>query len=227
MRGSSSTLGLRCSETTLPAGPVQAGTCPPGAVDPTPALPRAPARAVPCVAPLRAGIPPLCPQASIAASQELEEVFQAIEQKKQELASYLCEDAQQLSLEDTLATMKTFRDLFLRALKVVRTVLGRGARARSSGPGSGDAGGLGSRTTTVLQENKDRKEQAAKAERRKQQLAEEEEARRLRGEDGKAGEARAGQQGRGRRVWASAAPPSAEGLRQLLRAGCRAWEPHL
>lgn len=91
-------------------------------------------------------------QASIAASQELEEVFQAIEQKKQELASYLCEDAQQLSLEDTLATMKTFRDLFLRALK----------------------------------ENKDRKEQAAKAERRKQQLAEEEEARRLRGEDGKA-----------------------------------------
>ncbi|EPY72359.1 hypothetical protein CB1_069973001, partial [Camelus ferus] len=34
-------------------------------------------------------------------------------------------------------------------------------------------------------ENKDRKEQAAKAERRKQQLAAEEEARRLRGEDGK------------------------------------------
>lgn len=89
-------------------------------------------------------------QASIAASRALEEVFEAIEQKKLELADYLCEDPQQLSLEDTFSTMKTFRDLFTRALK----------------------------------ENKDRKEQVAKAERRKQQLAEEE-ARRPRGEDGK------------------------------------------
>uniref|UniRef100_G1LMY7 Inverted formin 2 n=1 Tax=Ailuropoda melanoleuca TaxID=9646 RepID=G1LMY7_AILME len=89
-------------------------------------------------------------QASIEASRALDEVFQAIEQKKLELASYLCEDAQQLSLEDMFSTVKTFRDLFIRALK----------------------------------ENKDRKEQAVKAERRKQQLAEEE-ARRPRGEDGK------------------------------------------
>lgn len=52
-----------------------------------------------------------------------------------------------------------------------------------------------------LQENKDRKEQAAKAERRKQQLAEEE-ARRPRDEDGKPGEAgpRDGV-GRGRLWW--------------------------
>lgn len=89
-------------------------------------------------------------QASIEASQELDKVFDAIEQKKLELADYLCEDPQQLSLEDTFSTMKTFRDLFTRALK----------------------------------ENKDRKEQMAKAERRKQQLAEEE-ARRPRDEDGK------------------------------------------
>ncbi|KAM9202998.1 inverted formin-2 isoform 2-T2 [Dugong dugon] len=89
-------------------------------------------------------------QASIVACQALDEVFEAIEQKKLELANYLCEDTQQLSLEDTLSTMKTFRDLFIRALK----------------------------------ENKDRKEQAAKAERRKKQLAEEE-AQRPRGEDGK------------------------------------------
>ncbi|XP_016075177.1 PREDICTED: inverted formin-2-like [Miniopterus natalensis] len=89
-------------------------------------------------------------QASIEASQELEEVFKDIEQKKLELANYLCEDAQQLSLEDTFSTMKTFRDLFIRALK----------------------------------ENRDRQEQAAKAEKRKRQLAEEE-AQRPRGEDGK------------------------------------------
>nr|KAF6269937.1 inverted formin 2 [Myotis myotis] len=89
-------------------------------------------------------------QASIEASQALEQVFEAVEQKKLALANYLCEDAQQLSLEDTFSTMKTFRDLFLRALK----------------------------------ENKDRQEQAAKAERRKRQLAEEE-ARRPRDEDGK------------------------------------------
>ncbi|XP_004376812.1 inverted formin-2 [Trichechus manatus latirostris] len=89
-------------------------------------------------------------QASIVACRALDEVFEAIEQKKLELANYLCEDTQQLSLEDTLSTMKTFRDLFIRALK----------------------------------ENKDRKEQAAKAERRKKQLAEEE-AQRPRGEDGK------------------------------------------
>lgn len=89
-------------------------------------------------------------QASIEASHALDKMFEVIEQKKLELADYLCEDPQQLSLEDTFSTMKTFRDLFTRALK----------------------------------ENKDRKEQMAKAERRKQQLAEEE-ARRPRGEDGK------------------------------------------
>ncbi|XP_052040879.1 inverted formin-2 isoform X2 [Apodemus sylvaticus] len=89
-------------------------------------------------------------QTSIEASRALDKVFEAIEEKKLELADYLCEDPQKLSLEDTFSTMKTFRDLFTRALK----------------------------------ENKDRKEQMAKAERRKRQLAEEE-ARRPRGEDGK------------------------------------------
>ncbi|XP_039111724.1 inverted formin-2 isoform X3 [Hyaena hyaena] len=89
-------------------------------------------------------------QASIEASRALDAVLRAIEQKKRELASYLCEDSQLLSLEDTFCTLKTFRDLFIRALK----------------------------------DNKERKEQAAKAETRKRQLAEEE-ARRPRGEDGK------------------------------------------
>ncbi|XP_062037344.1 inverted formin-2 isoform X2 [Lepus europaeus] len=56
-------------------------------------------------------------QASIAASRALEELFEAVERRRQELAEYLCEDPQQLSLEDTFSTMRAFRDLFLRALK--------------------------------------------------------------------------------------------------------------
>lgn len=60
----------------------------------------------------------LCLKASIEASRALDKVFDAIEQKKLELADYLCEDPQKLSLEDTFSTMKTFRDLFTRALKV-------------------------------------------------------------------------------------------------------------
>lgn len=132
----------------------------------------------------------LCPQTSIAASQALDKVLQAIEQKKQELASYLCEDAQQLSLEDTFSTMKAFRDLFIRALKVGRPRGAGGAspqcqaqpverwRARCHGA-----------RVCPAQENKDRKEQAVKAEKRKQQLAREE-ARRPRGEDGTPGKER-------------------------------------
>ncbi|XP_037687623.1 inverted formin-2 isoform X2 [Choloepus didactylus] len=56
-------------------------------------------------------------QDSIAASRELDRVFAAIEDKKLELAEYLCEDPHKLSLEDAFSTMKTFRDLFVRALK--------------------------------------------------------------------------------------------------------------
>ncbi|EMP28055.1 Inverted formin-2 [Chelonia mydas] len=89
-------------------------------------------------------------QDSINASKKLEEEFEIIERKKEELANYLCEDANKLSLEDIFSTMKTFRDLFIRALK----------------------------------ENKDRKEQAVKAEKRKKQL-EEEDAKRQKGDNGK------------------------------------------
>ncbi|KAH1170909.1 hypothetical protein KIL84_006527 [Mauremys mutica] len=56
-------------------------------------------------------------QDSINASKKLEEEFEIIERKKGELANYLCEDANKLSLEDIFSTMKTFRDLFIRALK--------------------------------------------------------------------------------------------------------------
>ncbi|XP_071601515.1 inverted formin-2-like [Heliangelus exortis] len=56
-------------------------------------------------------------QDSIDASQKLEEEFDSIERKREELANYLCEDPSKLSLEDIFSTMKTFRDLFIRALK--------------------------------------------------------------------------------------------------------------
>lgn len=57
-------------------------------------------------------------QDSIDASRKLEEEFETIERKREELANYLCEDPSKLSLEDIFSTMKTFRDLFVRALKV-------------------------------------------------------------------------------------------------------------
>lgn len=57
-------------------------------------------------------------QDSIDASRKLEEEFETIERKREELANYLCEDPSKLSLEDIFTTMKTFRDLFIRALKV-------------------------------------------------------------------------------------------------------------
>uniref|UniRef100_A0A8C6YWZ6 Inverted formin-2-like n=1 Tax=Nothoprocta perdicaria TaxID=30464 RepID=A0A8C6YWZ6_NOTPE len=56
-------------------------------------------------------------QDSIDASRKLEEEFETIERKREELANYLCEDPTKLSLEDMFSTMKTFRDLFIRAMK--------------------------------------------------------------------------------------------------------------
>lgn len=58
-------------------------------------------------------------QGSISASKNLQEEFDSIEKKKDELADYLCEDRKKLSLEDVFNTMKTFRELFLKALQVV------------------------------------------------------------------------------------------------------------
>ncbi|XP_061232146.1 inverted formin-2-like isoform X5 [Neopsephotus bourkii] len=78
-------------------------------------------------------------QDSLDASKDLQKEFASIERKKEELADYLCEDRTKLSLEDVFRTMKTFRELFLKA----------------------------------LQENQERKGQAAKSEKRKKQLKEE------------------------------------------------------
>ncbi|NWX91114.1 INF2 protein, partial [Nothoprocta ornata] len=56
-------------------------------------------------------------QGSISASKDLQKEFAVIEKKKEELADYLCEDRKKISLEDLFITMKTFRELFLKALQ--------------------------------------------------------------------------------------------------------------
>uniref|UniRef100_A0A8C6PT80 Inverted formin 2 n=1 Tax=Nothobranchius furzeri TaxID=105023 RepID=A0A8C6PT80_NOTFU len=54
---------------------------------------------------------------NIKACQDLSERFTEIETKRGDLAVYLCEDVHQLSLEDLFGTFRTFRDLFIKALK--------------------------------------------------------------------------------------------------------------
>ncbi|NWV37153.1 INF2 protein, partial [Grantiella picta] len=56
-------------------------------------------------------------QGSLNASKDLQKEFVTIEKKKEELADYLCEDRKKLSLEDVFSTMKTFREIFLKALQ--------------------------------------------------------------------------------------------------------------
>ncbi|XP_071601514.1 inverted formin-2-like [Heliangelus exortis] len=56
-------------------------------------------------------------QGSLDASKDLQKEFATIEKKKEELADYLCEDREKMSLEDVFNTMKAFRELFLKALQ--------------------------------------------------------------------------------------------------------------
>lgn len=57
-------------------------------------------------------------QENLEACQALCQRLAAMEKKRSELALYLCEDANQLSLEELFGTIKTFRGLFVKALKV-------------------------------------------------------------------------------------------------------------
>ncbi|KAM9556999.1 inverted formin-2 isoform 4-T7 [Guaruba guarouba] len=68
-------------------------------------------------------------QDSLDASKDLQKEFASIERKKEELADYLCEDRTQLSLEDVFRTMKTFRELFLKALQENQERNGQAAKS--------------------------------------------------------------------------------------------------
>lgn len=58
------------------------------------------------------------PKKNLEACRDLEDSFLEIVRKKGDLALYLCEDVNNLSLEELFGTIKTFRGLFIKALKV-------------------------------------------------------------------------------------------------------------
>ncbi|XP_077477074.1 inverted formin-2 [Stigmatopora argus] len=59
----------------------------------------------------------------------LSERFVDIDKKRSELAVYLCEDANKLSLEELFGTIKNFRELFIKALKDNKTRKEQAAKA--------------------------------------------------------------------------------------------------
>ena len=62
-------------------------------------------------------------QESLESCRALNERFTDIDKKRSELAVYLCEDANKLSLEELFGTIKSFRGLFIKALKVRKDTL--------------------------------------------------------------------------------------------------------
>lgn len=62
-------------------------------------------------------------QECLEACKGLMERFTEIGKMRSELALYLCEDANQLSLQELFGTIGTFRQLFIKSLKVREDLL--------------------------------------------------------------------------------------------------------
>ncbi|XP_042072611.1 inverted formin-2-like [Haplochromis burtoni] len=57
-------------------------------------------------------------QESLQAVEQLQLLLSSVEEQRKHLSAYLCEDSSSFSLEELFSTIKAFRDLFLRTLKV-------------------------------------------------------------------------------------------------------------
>ncbi|XP_062296223.1 inverted formin-2-like [Scomber scombrus] len=66
---------------------------------------------------------------NLEACRALNERFADIDKKRSELAVYLCEDANKLSLEELFGTIRTFRGLFIKAKKENKTRKEQAAKA--------------------------------------------------------------------------------------------------
>ena len=60
----------------------------------------------------------VCLQESLQACEQLQQLLSSVEDKRTSLSVYLCEDSSSFSIDEFLSTIKTFRGLFLKALKV-------------------------------------------------------------------------------------------------------------
>ncbi|XP_015224592.1 PREDICTED: inverted formin-2-like, partial [Cyprinodon variegatus] len=56
-------------------------------------------------------------QENLRSCEQLQQVLSVVEERRQDLADYLCEDISSFSLDELFGTIRTFRGLFLQALK--------------------------------------------------------------------------------------------------------------
>ncbi|XP_049446283.1 inverted formin-2-like isoform X1 [Epinephelus fuscoguttatus] len=56
-------------------------------------------------------------QENLQMCEQLQQLLSSVEDKRMDLAVYLCEDSSSFSIDELLSTIKTFRGLFLRAIK--------------------------------------------------------------------------------------------------------------